>query len=44
MQSAAIDGNTFPGQNIVTWTITTTDQFGGHSSDSGKATVTISVC
>ncbi len=42
--SAALDGNTFYGSNLVTWTITTTDQYGGTSSVSSKGTVMIQVC
>jgi hypothetical protein len=44
MSSGAIDGNSFYGSNLVTWTITTTDRYGGKSSASSKATVNIFVC
>jgi hypothetical protein len=35
--SAALDGATFKGRGEVTWTITTTDRFGGRSSASSKS-------
>ena len=42
--SAPLDGEAFFGSNQVTWTVTTTDRYGGTSSASNKATVTVSVC
>ena len=40
----ALDGNSFNGRNSVTWTITTTDRYGGKSSEDRKDTVTLSGC
>lgn len=42
--SGPIDGATFYGSNLVTWTITTTDLYGGHTSRDNKATVMILIC
>jgi hypothetical protein len=42
--SGAIDGNGFFGVNTVTWTITTTDRYGGKSSQSRQGKAQISVC